>query len=91
MQALQGIVARRAEASFSLVTGADNSFSSAGIDRADFIGTNLSQARLSGLSHAQMVDRFFNTSLFVSNAVGTFGNSEGISCGDRVPSIRTSA
>jgi hypothetical protein len=60
---------------FSLVTGADNSFSSAGIDRADFIGTNLSQARLSGLSHAQMVDRFLNTSLFVSNAVGTFGNS----------------
>jgi hypothetical protein len=60
---------------FTIVTGADNSFSSAGIDRADFIGTDLSQARLDGLSHAQMVDRFFNTSLFVSNAVGTFGNS----------------
>jgi hypothetical protein len=60
---------------FSIVTGADNSFSSAGIDRADFVGTDLSQARLDGLSHGQMVDRFFNTSLFVANPVGTFGNS----------------
>src|SRR5262249_35828880 len=60
---------------FSIATGADNSFSSAGFDRADFTGTELSQAKLSGLSHTQMVDRFFDTSLFVSNRVGTFGNS----------------
>ncbi len=60
---------------FNIVTGADNSFSSAGIDRADFIGTDLGQAKFSGLSHAQMVNRFFDTSLFAFNAVGTFGNS----------------
>jgi hypothetical protein len=60
---------------YSLVTGADNSFSSAGVDRADFIGTSLSQAKLSGLSHAQMVNRDFDTSLFTFNAIGTFGNS----------------
>jgi len=46
-----------------------------GGDRADFIGTDLEQARLRGQSHAQMVDRFFNTSLFTVNAIGTFGNS----------------
>src|SRR5262249_28189463 len=57
---------------FSIATGADNSFSSAGFDRADFTGTELSQAKLSGLSHTQLVDRFFDTSLFVSNRVGTF-------------------
>jgi hypothetical protein len=60
---------------FSIVTGADNSFSSAGIDRADFTGTDLSQAKFSGLSHSQMVNQFFKTSLFAFNAVGTFGNS----------------
>jgi len=60
---------------FNIVTGADNSFSSAGIDRADFKGTDLGQAKFSGLSHAQMVNRFFDTSLFAFNAVGTFGNT----------------
>ncbi|MBI2686658.1 MAG: hypothetical protein HYX27_10105 [Acidobacteria bacterium] len=60
---------------FSLASGVDNSFTAAGGDRADFTGTDVNQAKLSGLSHAQMVDRFFNTSLFTTNAFGTFGNS----------------
>ncbi len=60
---------------FSVSSGVDNSRSAVGGDRADFIGTDLQQAKLSGQSHAQMVDRFFDTSLFTTNAIGTFGNS----------------
>jgi len=60
---------------FSLGSGVDNSLSALGGDRADFTGTDLQQVKLSGQSHAQMVDRFFNTSLFRTNAIGTFGNS----------------
>jgi hypothetical protein len=60
---------------FNVGSGVDNSFSAMGGDRADFVGTDLKQARLSGQTHAQMVDRFFNTSLFTTNAIGTFGNS----------------
>jgi hypothetical protein len=60
---------------FPVFSGVDNSFSGVGADRADFIGTSVSQARLSGQSHAQEIQRFFNTSLFVPNAIGTFGNS----------------
>ncbi len=60
---------------FSLGSGVDNSLSAVGGDRADFIGAGLQQAKLSGLTHAQMVDRFFDTSLFRTNAIGTFGNS----------------
>ena len=46
-----------------------------GRDRADFIGTSIGQAVRSGLSHAAEIQKFFNTSLFVPNAIGTFGNS----------------
>jgi hypothetical protein len=60
---------------FSVASGVDNSFTAVGGDRADFIGTDLNQAKLSGQTHAQMVDRYFNTSVFTVNAVGTFGNS----------------
>ncbi len=38
-------------------------------------GTNIHQAQLSsGRSHGQMVQEWFNTSLFQPNAMGTFGN-----------------
>jgi hypothetical protein len=61
---------------FTLTSGVDNSFTAAGGDRADFTGTDLNQAKLSGLSHEQMVeDRFFDTSLFRTNAIGTYGNT----------------
>ena len=60
---------------FSVGSGVDNSFSSLGGDRADFIGTDLKQVPLSGQTHGEMVNRFFDTSLFKTNAIGTFGNS----------------
>jgi hypothetical protein len=60
---------------FTVFSGIDNSLSGSGLDRADFIGTSLSDAKLSGLSHQNEVRRAFNTSLFVRNAAGTFGNA----------------
>jgi hypothetical protein len=44
-----------------------------GRDRADFLGGD---AQLdTGRPHGELVEQYFNTSLFVENAVGTFGNS----------------
>ena len=61
---------------FSVFSGADNSFSGVGADRADFIGTSFSQAKLdTGRSHGQLIQEYFNTAVFVPNAIGTFGNS----------------
>jgi hypothetical protein len=56
---------------FSVLSGQDNSFSGVGADRADYIGGNASL----GGSHGQMVNQYFNTSVFTPNAPGTFGNS----------------
>jgi len=61
---------------FGIYSGLDNSFSGNGSDHADFIGTSLSQAQLSsGRSHGQQIQEWFNTALFVPNAVGTFGTT----------------
>jgi len=60
---------------FSVASGLDNAFTGTGGQRADFIGTDFDQVKLNGQSHGQQVQRFFNTSLFVPNAIGTFGNS----------------
>ena len=61
---------------YSIMSGLDNSFTGDFSDRADFIGTKLSQARLNpGRPHRQLVQEYFNTSLFTPNAIGTFGNS----------------
>jgi len=61
---------------FSVFSGFDNSLTGINEDRADFTGTSLSQAVLSGgRSHAQLIQQWFNTSLFTANAVGTFGNT----------------
>ncbi len=47
-----------------------------GRDRPDFRGTDIHQAELdSGRSHAEIISKFFDTSLFAQNAVGTFGNT----------------
>lgn len=46
-----------------------------GSDRADFTGRNISQAVFGDRSHAQMVNQYFDTSLFTVNAVGTYGNA----------------
>jgi hypothetical protein len=59
----------------TIYSGVDNSFSSMGVDRADFTGTSLKQAVLGDRAHGEMVQEYFNTSLFTVNKVGTFGNS----------------
>jgi len=61
---------------FTIFSGYDNSFSGVNEDRADFTGSNLHEAKLSsGRSHGELVDKWFNTSLFQPNAPGTFGNT----------------
>lgn len=57
----------------SIASGADNSFTGIGRDRADYIGgpAQLSYDR----SHADMIAMWFDTSRFRTNAVGTFGNT----------------
>jgi hypothetical protein len=60
---------------FTIYSGVDNSFSGVGSDRADFTGRNISQAILGDRSHGQMVNQYFNTSLFTVNAIGTYGKS----------------
>ena len=61
---------------FQIFSGYDNSFSGVGLDRADFIGTSISQAKLDpGRPHGQLVQEYFNTAVFAPNAIGTFGDS----------------
>jgi Carboxypeptidase regulatory-like domain/TonB-dependent Receptor Plug Domain/TonB dependent receptor-like, beta-barrel len=62
---------------FTVMSGLDNSFSGDYVDRANFLGTSLSQAVLNpNRSHGALVQEYFNTSLFGPNLpLGTFGNS----------------
>jgi hypothetical protein len=61
---------------YSIMSGLDNSFTGDFSDRADFIGTHISQARLNpGRPHGPLVQEYFNTAVFKPNALGTFGNS----------------
>ncbi len=60
---------------FTVYSGVDHSDTGVGFDRADFTGSNISQAVFGDRSHAQMVNQYFNTSLFTQNAAGSFGNS----------------
>jgi len=61
---------------FSIFSGLDNSLSAESSDRADFIGTDVHAAQLSSSrSHNDLINKWFNTSLFAPNAIGTFGNS----------------
>jgi hypothetical protein len=58
---------------FSVYTGQDNSFSAVSRDRADFLGGD---AQLDmGRPHGELIEQFYDTSKFVPNQVGTFGNS----------------
>lgn len=53
-------------------SGVDNSRSAVNLDRADLVGNPfLDTSRPRG----ELIDRYFNTSAFTVNAVGTFGNS----------------
>ena len=56
----------------TISSGRDNAFAAVGSNRADFLGGD---ASFSGRSRAQQVLEFFDTSKFVTNAIGTFGNS----------------
>ncbi len=60
---------------FTVFSGVDNSLSGIGSDRADFTGSNIGQAVLKGQSTAKEIQEYFNTSLFVHNAIGTYGDS----------------
>jgi len=61
---------------YSLMSGLDNSYTGDYSDRADFIGTKISQAKFNpDRPHGQLIQEYFNTALFVPNAVGNFGNS----------------
>lgn len=58
---------------FSIGSGRDNSFTGVGRDRADFMGGT---AELSGdRPRSEVINRYFDTSKFVPNAIGTFGSS----------------
>jgi len=54
-------------------SGRDNSFTG-GTDRADFVGAGSAQLSYDR-SHAEMIQRWFDTSKFTFNAIGTFGNT----------------
>ena len=58
---------------FTISSGRDNSFTGIGRDRADFLGGDADLG--SDRPHGDMVARYFDTSKFVANAIGTFGNS----------------
>jgi outer membrane receptor protein involved in Fe transport len=61
---------------FTIFSGYDNSLSGMSADRADLAVPSIQQAVLStGRSHAAEVQEWFNTSAFVPNKIGTFGNS----------------
>jgi hypothetical protein len=61
---------------YTIMSGLDNSFTGDNSDRADFIGTKISQARLNpDRPHGQLIQEYFNTAVFEPNAIGTFGNS----------------
>ncbi|MCZ2154589.1 MAG: carboxypeptidase regulatory-like domain-containing protein [Bryobacterales bacterium] len=57
----------------NIVSGVDNAFTGTGSQRADFLGGNASLD--SGRSHGELITRWFDTSKFTPNAVGTFGNT----------------
>jgi hypothetical protein len=60
----------------TITSGIDNSFAggTGSGNRADYIGGKADLGN-SGRPHAEMIQQFFNTSVFVVNAPGTFGNS----------------
>jgi len=61
---------------FTIFSDYDNSFSDMGADRANLNATKVQDAVLStGRSHQQLINEWFNTSVFAPNPVGTFGNT----------------
>jgi len=61
---------------YSIYSGYDNSLSGIGADRVDLIGSNIAAARLDpSRPHGELVQEYFNTSVFNPNALGTYGNT----------------
>ncbi|MBL8222246.1 MAG: hypothetical protein JNL62_23625, partial [Bryobacterales bacterium] len=58
---------------FSVASGRDNSFTGVGGDLADFLGGNPSLG--GGRSRGDQLLRWFDTSLYAANAIGSTGNS----------------
>jgi hypothetical protein len=58
----------------TITSGVDNSSSGVGSDRGDFLGGKADLGN-SGRAHLAMITQWFDTSKFVVNAPGTFGNS----------------
>jgi hypothetical protein len=73
--AVTSIVSWRGGFPYSIVDSSDNSFSGVGRDRADLVGSLRAAVRSSSRPHAQLVQEWFNPTVFADNAVGTFGNS----------------
>ncbi|MGC2550225.1 MAG: TonB-dependent receptor [Candidatus Sulfotelmatobacter sp.] len=73
---LSGTVGWQTGFPFSIFSGQDNSLSGMLGDRADLAVSSVQQAILGGgRSHAAEVQEWFNTSAFVPNAIGTFGDT----------------
>jgi outer membrane receptor protein involved in Fe transport len=73
---LSGTVGWQTGFPFSIFSGQDNSLSGMLGDRADLAVSSVQQAILgSGRSHAAEVQEWFNTSAFVPNTIGTFGDT----------------
>ena len=59
---------------FTVTSGRDNSFTGIGSDRADVVGAGSAQLG-DGRPRGQEIMKWFDTSKFTYNAVGTFGNA----------------
>jgi hypothetical protein len=71
---VDAILTRQSGFPFSVMSGADNSFSGVNGDRADYLGGG--SAHLSyGRTHGQEVLQWFDTTKFAVNAPGTFGTA----------------
>jgi hypothetical protein len=68
---LSGIVTAGSGQPFTVVSGRDNSLTAVGRDRPNVLGDPVLPA---DRSHGDMVARYFNTSLFVANSAGQYGN-----------------
>lgn len=71
---LSGILTWANGQPFSITSGQDNSRSGVGMDRADLAAGN-SPSLSSNRPRAQVLQQYFNTSAFTTNALGTFGDA----------------
>jgi hypothetical protein len=71
---LSGIVTWANGEPFTIISGQDNSRSGVNLDRADLV-PGVSPFLPSNRPRAQKIAAYFNTSAFVQNALGTFGDS----------------